>query len=119
MPFAQGAQAVAKILNVGLFRLVHQHIAWVGLRGVVAHLRDKPGLRHIEVAAAFVNFLAGFVRRERCPFRNDSEVGWDLQQRIERQWPSFGDGLFHRQDPHDVISHAQMIALGLDVELTT
>jgi hypothetical protein len=33
---AQGAQAVAKILNVGLLRLVHQHIARIRLRGGIA-----------------------------------------------------------------------------------
>ena len=67
------------------------------------------------MAAALVDFLAGLVRRERRPFRNDSEVGRDLQQRIERQGPRLGDGLFHRQHPDDVIAHAQMIALGFDV----
>ena len=115
MPVAQSAQAVAKVFDVGLLRLVHQHIARVRLRRVVAHLRDKPGLRHIEVAAALVDFLAGLVRRERRPFRNDSEVGRDLQQRVERQGPRLGDGLFHRQHADDVIADAQMIALGFDV----
>src|SRR5208283_5659423 len=38
-------------------------------------------------------------------------------QRIERQWPRFGDGLFHGQDTHDLIAHAQMIAFGLDVRV--
>jgi hypothetical protein len=37
----QGAQAIAKILDVGLFGLVHQHITRVRLRGIVAHLGDK------------------------------------------------------------------------------
>ncbi len=82
---AQGAQAVAEVLDVGLLRFVDQHIARIRLRRVVAHLRDKAGLRHIEVAAALVDFLAGLVRRERRPLRDDVEVGWDLQQRIEHQ----------------------------------
>ena len=69
------------------------------------------------MAAALVDFLAGLVRREWRPFRNDSEVGRDLQQRIERQGPRFGDGLFHRQHPDDVIADAQMIALGFDVRV--
>ena len=114
---AQSTQAVAKVLDVGLLRLVHQHIARVRLRRVVAHLRDKAGLRHVEVAAALVDFLARLVRRERRPFRDDSEVGRDLQQRIERQWPRLGDGLFHRQHPDEVIAHAQMIAFGFDVRV--
>ena len=69
------------------------------------------------MAAALVDFFAGLVRRERRPFRNDSEVGRDLQQRIERQGPRFGDRLFHRQHPDDVIAHAQMVALGFDVRV--
>ncbi len=54
----QGAQAITKVLNVGLLGLVHQHVAWVRLGGVVAHLGDKSCLRHIEVAAALVHFFA-------------------------------------------------------------
>ena len=111
----QGAQAIAKIFNVGLLGFVHQHIARVRLRGVVAHLRDKAGLRHIEVAAALVDFLAGLVRRERRPLRDDVEVGRNLQQRVEDQGPRLGDGLFHRQHADDVIAYAQMIALRFDV----
>ena len=115
MTVAQRAQAVAKILDVGLLRFIHQHIARVRLRGVVAHLRDKAGLRDVEVPAALVHFLARLVRRERRPFRDDIEVRRNLQQRIEHQGPRLGDGLFHRQHADEVIAHAQMIALGFDV----
>src|SRR5208282_2087622 len=111
----QGAQAVAKILNVGLFGFVHQHITRVRIRGIVAHLGDKPGLRHIEVAAALVHFFASFVRRQRSPLCDHIEVGRDLQERIERQGPCFGDGLFHRQHTDDVIAYPQMIAFRFDV----
>jgi hypothetical protein len=85
--------------------------------GVVAHLRDKAGLRHIEVAAALVHFFAGLVRRQRRPLGDDIEVGRDLQQRIEHQGPRLRDGLFHRQHTDEVIADAQMIALGLDVRV--
>ena len=115
MTVTQGAQAVAKILNVGLFGFVHQHITRVRLRGIVAHLGDKPGLRHIEVAAALVDFFARLVRWERRPLRNDIEVGRNLQQYIEHQGPCFGDGLFHRQHPDDVIADAQVVAFRFDV----
>ena len=56
------------------FRLVYQNIAGVGLAGVVAHLRDKAGLRDIEVAAAFVHFFACLVRCKRRPFRADVKL---------------------------------------------
>ena len=115
MTVTQGAKAIAKILNVGLFGLVHEHIARVRLRGIVAHLGDKPCFGHIEVAAALVHFFAGLVRGERRPLRDHIEVGRNLQQRVEYQGPRFGDGLFHRQHPDDVIADAQMIAFGFDV----
>src|SRR5438093_559764 len=47
---AERAEAIAKIFNIGLLGLVHEYIPWVGFRRVVAHLGDKPRLRHIEVA---------------------------------------------------------------------
>ena len=115
MTVAQGAQAIAKILNVGLLGLVHQHIARVRLRGVVAHLRDKPRLRHIEVAAALVHFFAGLVRGKRRPLRDDIEVGRNLQKRVQHQGPRLVDGLFHRQHTDDVIAYPQMIAFRFDV----
>ena len=43
------------------------------------------------------------------------KLAWNLQQRIERQGPRFGDGLFHREYADDVIADAQMIAFGFDV----
>ena len=61
---AQCPQAIAEILDVRLLRLIDQHIAGIGLGRVVADLRDETGLRHIEVAAALVHFLARFVRGE-------------------------------------------------------
>ena len=115
MTVTQGTQAIAKIFNVGLLGLVHQHIARVRLRGVVAHLGDKPCLRHIEVAAALVHFFAGLVRGERRPLRDHIEVGRNLQQRVQHQGPCLGDGLFHRQHADDVIADPQMIAFGFDV----
>ena len=57
-------------------------------------------------ASALIDFLAGLVRRKRRPLRHHSEVGRDLQQRIEHQGPRLGDGLFHRQHPDDVIAEA-------------
>jgi hypothetical protein len=117
LPVAQSTQAVAKVFDVGLLRLVYQHIAWVRLRGVVAHLRDKPGFRHVEVAAALVDFFAGLVRCEWRPLRDHSEVGPDFQQRVQRQGPRFSYGLFHREYADDVIAHAQMIAFGFDVRV--
>jgi hypothetical protein len=74
---AEGAEAVAKIFNVGLFGFVHQHTR-VRLRDIVAHLGDKPGLRHIEVAASLVDFFARLVGWEWRPLRNDKEVGRNL-----------------------------------------
>ena len=115
MTVTESAKAIAKIFNVGLLGLVHQHVAWVRLRGVVAHLGDKSCLGHIEVAAALVHFFAGLVRGERRPLRDDVEVGGDLQQRVQHQGPRFGDGLFHRQYTDDVIAYPQMIAFGFDV----
>ena len=115
MTVTQGAQAIAKIFNVGLLGFVHQHIARVRLRGVVAHLGDKPGLRHIEVAAALVYFFARLVRRERRPFGDDVEVGRNLQQGVQHQRPCLSDGLFHRQHPDDVIANAQVVAFRFDV----
>jgi hypothetical protein len=40
----QGAQAIAKILDVSLLGLIDQHIARVSLARVVAHPRHKPCL---------------------------------------------------------------------------
>ena len=115
MTVTQGAQAIAKIFDVGLLGLVHQHVAWVRLGGVVAHLGDEPCLGHIEVAAALVHFFAGLVRGERRPLGDHVEVGGDLQQRVEHQGPRLCDGLFHRQHTDDVIAYAQMIAFRFDV----
>ena len=67
------------------------------------------------MAAALVHFFAGPVRRKRRPLRDDVEVGRNLQQSVERQGPCFGDGLFHRQHPDDVIADAEMIAFRFDV----
>ena len=114
-PSPRARRQSPKIFDVSLLGLIHQHIARVRLRRVVAHLRDETRLRHIEVAAALVDFLAGLVRRERRPLRDDVEVGRNLQQRVQHQGPRLGDGLFHRQHANDVIAHAQMIALGFDV----
>ena len=111
----ESAQAIAKILNVGLLGFVHQHIAWVRLGGVVAHLGDEPRFGHIEVAASLVNLLARLVRRERRPLRNDVEIGWNLQQRVEHQGTRLCDGFFHRQHTDDVIAYSQMIAFCFDV----
>src|SRR5580704_7790504 len=111
----ESSQAIAQIFNVGLLGLIHQHIAWVRLRGVVAHLRDKSSFGHIEVAASLVNFLARLVRREWRPLRNDIEVGWNLQQRVENQGTRLCDGFFHRQHTDDVIAYSEMIALRFDV----
>ncbi len=69
------------------------------------------------MAAALVYFLAGLVRREWCPLRDDIEVGWNLQQHVEHEGARLGDGLFHRQDADDVIAYAQMVAFGLDVRV--
>ena len=115
MAVPQGAQAIPKIFDVGLLGLVHQHIARVRRRGVVAHLRDKPRLRHIEVAATLVYLLAGLVRWKRRPLRDDIEVGRNLQKRVQHQGPRLVDGLFHRQHTNDVIAYPQMIAFRFDV----
>ena len=115
MAVAEGAQAIAEVFNVGLLGLIHQHIARVCLGGIIAYLRDKTGLRHIEVAATLVDFLARFVGGEWRPLRDDIEVGRYLQQHIEHEGPCFGDGLFHRQHTHNVIADPQMVAFGFDV----
>ena len=112
---AQSTQAVAQILDVGLLRLIDQHIARVCLGRVVAHLRHKAGLRDIEVAAALVDFLARLVRCKRRPFGARHRSCRDLQQRVEHQRPRLGDGLFHRQNANKVVADAQMIALGFDI----
>jgi len=115
LPVTKSAQAIAKIFDVGLFGLVHEHVAWVRLRSIVAHLGDKPCFGHIEVAAALVQFFAGFVRGERRLLGDHIEVGRNLQQRVEDEGTRFGDGLFHRQHTDDVIADPQMIAFGFDV----
>ncbi|MGC2367180.1 MAG: hypothetical protein WA555_19395 [Candidatus Sulfotelmatobacter sp.] len=115
MTVTESAKAIAKILNVGLLGLVHEHVAWVRLRGIVAHLGDKPCFGHIEVASALVHLFAGLVCRERCPLGDHIEVGRDLQQRVQYQGPRLGDGLFHRQHTDDMITDPQMIAFGFDV----
>ena len=84
-------------------------------RRVIAQLRDEAGLRNVEVAAALVHFLPRLVGRERRPFRDHIEVARDLQQSIEHQRPCLGDGFLHRQHADEVIAHAQMVALGLDI----
>src|SRR5208337_2041864 len=38
----ESAQAIAKIFDVRLLRFVHEHVTWVRLCGIVAHLGDKP-----------------------------------------------------------------------------
>ena len=115
MPGAQDTEAIAKVLDVGLLRLVYKHVAWVGLCGVTGRLRNKAGLRHIEVAAALVHFLACFVGSQRRPLGYDVEVRGDLQQLIQNKGPGLGDSLLHRQYADKVIAHAEMIALGLNV----
>jgi hypothetical protein len=58
----EGAKAIAKIFDVSPFRLVHEYVTWVRLRDIVAHLRDKPCLGHIEVAAALRENGASMLR---------------------------------------------------------
>jgi hypothetical protein len=60
-------------------------------------------------------FLAGLVRRELRPFRDNIEVGWNLQKYVEHEGTRLGDGLFHRQHADNVIAYAQMIALRFDI----
>ena len=117
MPVAEGAQAVAEILDVGLLRFIDQHIAGICLGWIVAHLRDEARLRHVEVAAALVHFLARLIGRKRRPFGHDVEVGRDLQQCIEHQRPGLRDRFFHRQHANEVVAHAQMIALRFDIRI--
>ena len=111
----ESPQAIAKILDVGLFGLVHEHVTWVRLRGIVAHLRDETRFRHIEMASTLVHFFAGLVGGERRPLGDDIEVRGNLQERVKHQGLRFRNGLFHRQDTDDVIAYPQMIAFGFDV----
>jgi hypothetical protein len=67
------------------------------------------------VASTLVHFLAGLVRGERRPFRDDIEVGRNLEQCVQHERPRLCDGLFHRQHADDVVADAQMVAFGFDV----
>ena len=69
------------------------------------------------MAAALVHFLPRFISWEWRPLRHYTEIARNLEQRIEHQRPCFGDGLFHRQHADEVIAHAQMVALGLNVRI--
>ncbi len=67
------------------------------------------------MTTALGHFLPCLVGRQLHPFRNYMEIAGDLEQRIEDKWARFGDRFFHGQDAHEMISHAQMVTLCLDI----
>jgi hypothetical protein len=73
------------------------------------------GFRSIEMTAALRDFVPGRVGRQLRPLRYHMEVARDFEQGIEDERPRFGDCLFHRQNAHEVIAHAQVVSLGLDI----
>jgi len=115
LPLTEYTQAIPKVLDVGLLRLIHQHVTRVGLRRVVAELRHKACLRDVEVAAALGNFLAGLVLGQRNPLRANREAGRDLQQLIQYQRFRLDDAFFHRKDSNKMLADPQVVALCLDV----
>src|SRR6266567_3904812 len=67
------------------------------------------------MATALVHFLACSVAGERRPLRYNVEVAGNLQQSVEYQRPRLCNCFLHRQYANEVIAHAQMIALSLNV----
>jgi len=74
----QSTEAIAKILNIRLLGFIYEYIARICLGRVVAHLRHKARLRHIEMAAALRDFLPGLIRCKRRPLGHDIEVARNL-----------------------------------------
>ena len=112
---AERPQALAKVLDVGLFRLIYQHVALVRLRWIAAHLRHETGLAHVEMATAFVHFFPGLCHRKWRPLGDDIEVALNLEEPVKDQRPCLCNGLFHREDADEMVADAEVVALRLDV----
>src|SRR5258705_4305753 len=114
---AESPQTIAKIFDVGLLRLIDQHITRIGFDRVVAQLRNEARLRDVEVPTPLVPFFSSLVAWKWHPLRDYTKVARNLEQRIEHQGPGLPDGLFHRQHADEMVAHPQMIAFGLDVRI--
>ena len=63
------------------------------------------------VASAFVDFLASPRIVDRMPFRDDMEVGRDIQQAVQQQGPRLARQFFQREHTDVEIIQAQMAAM--------
>jgi hypothetical protein len=112
---AEGAEAIPQVLDVGLLRFVNELVSLWNL--LVPHLGDEPRLRNVEVPATGVDLFSGLRHRQRHPLGHDIEVRGDFEELIQHKGPRLADCFLHGEDTDEMVSHSQVVALGLDVRV--
>ena len=112
MPIA--VERVAQLRDGGGFRVIDQIVLVAGVLPVLK-VRDEAGLRVVVMSAARGDLLARLCVVDWMPFGDDMEVGGDIEQAIEDQWPRLAGKLFQRENANVIVIHPQVAAMRLQL----